>query len=167
MKPDPLALLRPIIEKVEDGILDLLKAGLPPRFLIEGFPDDPGDFDLAGIERAALVHYVGSKYRDAEAIGAGESNRMLHYGVHLYIRSTGEGDPARQDSYRTVEDVRLALQGQRIQGGALTIVSDELAEQDGGLWHWVVEVSIGVKAVAPRRQVRPMIKDFTRREATG
>jgi len=164
---DPLAMPASIVGKIEDGILGLLKDAMPPRFLIEGFPDDPGEFDLANIERAALVHYVGSKYRDAEAIETGESKRMLQYGVHLYIRSVGKGDPARQDSYRAVEDTRQALQGQRLQGGALTIVSDELAEQDGGLWHWVVEVSIGVKAVAPRRQVRPMIKAFSEKGAVA
>ena len=152
------------IETIEAAIVAHLKGKLGPAPRIEPFPDNPAAFDLASTERAVLVHYTGSRFEAAEGVGGGAQVRRPGFAVHVYVRSLrGEGG-----GYRLLEDVRLALQavpatGDPAAGQGLAIVRDELAEQDGGLWHWLLEVRALVRSV-PRRPVAPapMVTGFQR-----
>lgn len=155
---------RTVIEKIEAAIVEHLKGKLGTAPRIEPFPDDPSAFDLASTEQAVLVHYTGSRYDAAEGVGGGAQVRRPSFAVHVCVRSLrGEAG-----GYRLLEDARLALQampatGDTAAGHGLTIVRDELAEQSGGLWHWLLEVRALVRAV-PRPPVAPapMVTGFQR-----
>lgn len=151
-----------VVETIEAAIVAQLKAKLGPAPRIEPFPDDPAAFDLASTERAVLVHYTGSRFEAAEGVGGGAQVRRPSFAVHVYVRSLrGEGG-----GYRLLEDVRLALQampatGDPSAGQGLAIVRDELAEQHGGLWHWLLEVRALVRSVPRRPMVpAPMVTGF-------
>ena len=76
-----------IIERIEAGIVVLLKDGMPSAFYIAEFPDNPEDFDSARMKAAALVHYSGSNY----ALGANRSpqsqGRDMSFSIQLYLHS--------------------------------------------------------------------------------
>lgn len=147
-----------VVGAIEARILALLAAGLGTSWRIEPFPAEPEAFDLASAAHIALVHYTGSRYDRPEGLGGGGQVRRPVFAVHLYLRDLrGEGG-----SYRAIEDVRLALEGAPAVPGAggvgLEITRDELVEQSGGVWHWLVEVRALVRAVP--RPAPPRVTTF-------
>jgi hypothetical protein len=136
------------IEKIEEGIIDLLKCGgLNVDYRIEAFPADPDMFDLGETDRAALVQYSGSRYADPEAFGAAQM-RYPEFVIHLYLRSVGRPLRAPYE----IDLIRMALQNHCIEGSTLRILKDGLADQVGPLWHYVIEVAGSAIPAAPLHQ---------------
>lgn len=151
------------VELIQDGIVQLLKdGGLSSKYLIQAFPDDPDSFDMGSAEKAALVQYSGSRYAPPTGTGNAAQMRRPEFAIHVYLRSVGK--PVRAPF--EIEQVRLALQGQRIQGTELFAMRDGLIDEHQSLWRYVVEISCAAFPAVPlpRSAARPFISDFTKTE---
>lgn len=143
------------VEKIERGIVERLKVGgLSAEYLIQVFPDDPDAFDFGDAKKVALVQYSGSRYEVPDAIGAAQS-QAPEFAIHLYLRSVGK--PIRAPF--EIRNIRLALQGQVIEGAGLFITRDGLVEQDGAMWRYLIEINTTTILAAPLTQSRvsPML----------
>lgn len=149
-------------EKIEEGIVAALKdGGLSAKFLIRAFPERPEALDMSDVQKAALVQYTGSRYTAPENTGSRGQMRRAEFAVHLYLRQATSGGRG----LRELEQVRLVLQGQRIEGADLVILRDGLVDQDGDLWRYVIEVGCQLPAVPLNRAVpAPFLTDFPRTE---
>lgn len=145
------------LEKIEAGILDLLKQDLGSGYLIDLFPDQPGQFDMGQANKAALVQYTGSNYAAPDGTQSARQQRSAGFAIHLQLRTLGHA----MRGTREVEQVRLALQAARIQGAELRLVRDGIAEQDEHFWRYVIEIACSIPAV-PRPQTAPsaLMTDF-------
>jgi len=151
------------LEKIQIGLVAALKAGLDAKYLIDVFPDKPEQYDTGNAEKWALVQYTGSRYSDAEDAARSAQGRRAEFAVHLSLRAVGV--PLR--AAREIDQVRLALQGQKIEGALINVTRDGLLDQDGSLWRYVVEVACVLRAVPlQRRPVAPFITDFTKTEGS-
>ena len=66
---------------------------------------------------------------------------------------------------REVEQVRFALQGEKIQGAELFLIRDGLIDQDGALWRYVIELGCSIPAIPkPPGRPTPFITDFSKSE---
>lgn len=152
-----------LIERFENGIVDLLKLGLGSAFYIAPFPDNPKDFDPAKMEAASLVHYSGSKYA-ASANGQPTSQmRELQFSIQLYLHALRD----HRGGYQAIEATRKSLQNVSIEGATpFKMISDDLVERQSGKWVWEVKISCSMLAVAARlgRQAHSPLMTF---ENTG
>ena len=134
-----------IIERIEEGIVDLLKAGLPSAFYIASFPDDPRSFDSAKMEAAALVHFSGSQYGLDPNGRPTSQTRDLRFTIQLYLHSLRD----HLGGYRAIELSRKALQNRPVAGSTpIRMISEDLADQTNGQWTWQLDVACTVPAVA-------------------
>lgn len=134
-----------IIERIEEGIVDLLKAGLPSAFYIAPFPDNPKDFDSARMEAAALVHFSGSQYGLDQNGQPTSQPRDMKFTIQLYLHSLR----GHVGGYRAIELSRKALQNRPVAGSTpIRMISDDLADQTNGQWTWQLDVACTVPAVA-------------------
>ncbi|MGH1577708.1 Gp37 family protein [Planktotalea sp.] len=150
------------IEKIEEAIVGFLKqGGLSSKYLIQAFPEDPDEFDLGDAEKVALVQYTGSRYAAPEARGSGQM-RAPEFAIHLYLRSVGK--PIRAPF--EIDQIRLALQDQSVQGANLYVTRDGLVDQTGSLWRFLIEVACTpIPAVGlPRQRPAPFMTDFSKTE---
>lgn len=151
------------IEKIEDGLVAALKAGLSAKYLIDRFPDKPEQYDTGNAEKWALVQYTGSRYSEAEDSARSAQGRSAEFAIHLALRAVGV--PLR--AAREIDQVRLALQGLKIEGTIINVTRDGLLDQDGSLWRYVVEVACVLRAIPlQRRPFAPFITDFTNTEGS-
>lgn len=151
------------VEKIELGIVQLLKdGGLNARYLLDRFPARPDEFDLDNIDRAVLVQYTSSRYGAPEGHGSAQTRRPV-FALHIYLRAGVMGFRPLLE----VEAIRLAVQGQHVEGAELIIQRDALVDQNGDLWRYVIELTCGVPAV-PARAARPspFIEQFQPQGAT-
>ena len=147
------------LEKIEAGIVALLKGHLGSGYLIDLFPDDPDNFDMGKASKAALVQYLGSNYAAPDGTKSGWQQRSPGFAIHLHLRPLGH---ALRGS-REVEQVRVALQNEKIEGAELRLVRDGIAEQDENFWRYIVEVACTIPAVPrPRNAPAPLMNDFTK-----
>lgn len=147
---DPLIRKSPI-EKIEDAIVGFLKAGgLSSKYLITAFPDNPDEFDLGKAEKAALVQYTGSRYAAPEATGAAQL-RSPEFAIHLFLRSVGQPIRAPYE----IEQIRMAVQDQSVQGATLYVIKDGLVDQTGPLWRYMVEIACTPIPAVPLVRARP------------
>ena len=147
------------LEKVEATLVALLKDRLGSTYYVDHYPDSPASFDTSNMEKVALVQYSGSRYSEATGTGAGAQNRRADFAIHLQFDATG----AHLRGSREVEVVRLALQGQRIEGGDIQMLRDGLSDHDeaASVWKYLVEVGISLPAVAmPRRPIASFVTQF-------
>lgn len=147
------------IERIEDAIIERLKAELSGQVKVEAFPNDPAKFDFANLPAAALVHYVGSKYAQREGPVKTDQRRRPEFAIVLLARSLrGQGG-----AYTHLEDIRLAVQGDSFAGaGPAEIVRDELQGEQDGVWRWWVQIALPLPAVARHRDrpaplMRPVV----------
>lgn len=159
--PDTVVRKTPV-ELIQDAIVLFLKDGLSSRYLIQAFPDSPDSFDMGSAQKAALVQYSGSRYAQPTGPGNGAQMRRPEFAIHIYLRSVGE--PVRAPF--EIDQVRLALQGQRIQGVDLFVTRDGLIDEDQSLWRYLVEISCTPFPAVPlpHSAPRPFITDFTKTE---
>lgn len=149
------------IEQIESGIVQLLKdAGLNAKWLIETFPDNPDQYDMANVKLAALVQYAGSKYLPEEGHG-GAQPRLSTFAIHLYFRASTLGEDFRP--LYLLDEVRYAVQGCTVAGVALTVTRDGLVDQTGALWRYVLELTGSLPAI-PRAKPTPStyVTDFSK-----
>lgn len=151
------------IEKIQNGMVAALKAALGAKYLIDVFPDKPEHYDTGKAEKWALVQYTGSRYSSPEDSAASAQARRAEFAIHLSLRAVGV--PIRAP--REIDQVRLALQGQKIEGTIIHVTRDGLLDHEDSLWRYVVEVACALRAVPlQRRPVAPFITDFTNTEGT-
>lgn len=150
------------LEKIETGIVALLKEHLGSDYLIDVFPDRPGDFDMGRANKAALVQYTGSTYAAPDGTKSGWQQRSPGFAVHLQLRALGHG----LQGPREVEQVRFALQAAKIEGAELRLVRDGIADQDEDFWRYVIEVACTIPAVPrPHNAPAPLMTDFQKEGA--
>ncbi|WP_299773154.1 Gp37 family protein [uncultured Tateyamaria sp.] len=150
------------LEKIEAGIVALLKDNLGAGYLIDIFPDRPGDFDMGKANKAALVQYTGSTYAAPDGTKSGWQQRSPSFAVHLQLRTLGYA----MRGTREVEQVRFALQAANIEGAELRLVRDGIADQDEHFWRYVIEVACTIPAVPrPKHVPAPLMTDFQKEGA--
>lgn len=162
MSDDAALIRKSPIEKIEDAIVDFLKqGGLSSKYLIQAFPDDPDQFDLGEAEKVALVQYTGSRYSEPETRGTAQM-RAPEFAIHLYLRAVGKPVRAPYE----IDQIRLALQDQSVQGASLYVKQDGLVDQTGPLWRFVIEIGCTpIPAVGlPRHRPTPFMTDFNKTE---
>ena len=143
-----------IIERIEAGIVKLLKTGMPSAFYIAPFPDDPKAFDSAKMKAAALVHYSGSAYSTDPNGQPVSQPREMKFTIQLYLHSLRD----HQGGYGAIEAARKATQNISIEGATpFRMIADNLAEHAQGQWVWQLDLACAVPAVAVKtiREVRP------------
>ncbi len=162
MSADKPILQKTHIERIEDGIVRALEGGgLSSRYLIASFPDNPDEFDMSNVERAALVQYTGSRYEMPGSTGSGAQKRRAEFAIHLYLRRVSV--PVRAP--HEIDQIRLAVQGRHVEGTLLVVTRDGLVDQDGPLWRYVLEVICYLPAIPiPRERPAPFMSDFNKRE---
>lgn len=152
------------LEKIEVALVDLLKDRLGQTYYIDRFPDKPASFDTTNIEKLALVQYSGSTYSTSDGTGAGTQERRGTFAIHLQFDATG----SKVRGPYEIEMVRLALQGQRIEGSDIAMLRDGLTDHDeeNNLWKYLVEIGVTLPAVAtPRRRIAPFVTNFAQAES--
>lgn len=150
------------LEKIEAGIVAKLKAHLGAGYLIDVFPDRPGDFDMGTAQKAALVQYTGSNYAAPDGTQSGWQQRSAAFAIHLQLRTLGQ----TMRGTREVEQVRFALQDVKIEGATLRLVRDGIADQDENFWRYVIEVACTIPAVPrPRNAPAALMTDFSKEGA--
>ena len=134
-----------IIEKIESGIVALLKSGMGSAFYIMPFPDDPAKFDSAKMKAAALVHFSGSKYALLPNGRPASQARELRYTIQLYLHSLRD----HTGGYAAIEATRKALQNVPVEGSTpIRMIGEQLADHGEGQWVWQVDAACTVPAIA-------------------
>lgn len=136
------------LEKVEIAIVEALKSGVSGKVKVDAFPADVATYDFAGLDAAALVHYKGSNFQARESVASPNQNRRMNFSIVLLVRELR----GASGSYRALEDIRLALQGNSFEGaGPAEIVSDALLSEVQGQWRWEIVIGLNAPAVARQR----------------
>lgn len=138
-----------IIERVENALIAALKEGVSGQVKVESFPANTETYDFAGLRSALLVHYAASQY--SPRVGPADPNqkRRMNFALVLFARDLRGADGA----YRTLEDVRLAVQSVSFAGaGPAEIVRDGLASENQGQWKFEIVIGLNVPAVARDKQ---------------
>lgn len=149
------------LEKIQTGIIDLLKSGLSARYLIDGFPDDPSNYDMADASKIALIQYSGSRYAAPDGSIGNAQNRRPEFAIHLYLRRLG----GPLNGLGEIEKIRLCLQGQIIEGATLEMLRDGLVDQDDAHWRYLIEIGCEVPSVTRQRpRPSPIFTDFSKPE---
>lgn len=149
------------IEKIETVLVAHLKDRLDPDYFIDSFPDKLEGFDAGNMEKLVLVQYSGSQYSDAVGTGAGDQSRRAEFALHLQLKSNNQ--PVR--AARAIEKIRLALQGQRIEGCQINMIRDGLIDHDtdSGVWKYLIVIGLSMPAVAmPHQTIAPFISTFSK-----
>ncbi|MGR3760892.1 Gp37 family protein [Roseobacteraceae bacterium NS-SX3] len=144
------------LERVEAALVALIRERLGEDFYTDAFPESPRAFDGAKYPRLVLVQYMGSRYRDAAGGGTPVQTRQAEFAVHLQLASSGA--PVR--ALARLETLRLAIQGQRIEGKPVLLLRDALAghDEDAGTWKYILEAGIEIPAVGlPPNQITPAL----------
>lgn len=133
------------LERIEDALIKQLEEFVSKLVKIESYPGDPNTYDFAGLECAILVHYRGSKYKAVEEVGNSSQKRRVNFSLVLFSRTLRD----QTGIYQTLEDMRLAIQGQSFEGSsAVEIVSDALIREIKGQWQWEIVIGLNIPAVA-------------------
>ncbi len=156
-----------VITGLESKLVSQLKSFLPSPFFVDGFPDDPRDFDMSGYRAVCLVHYSGSRY--GKPSGQVQQSRELRFSLALYLYALhgGEEDD-RLGSYAAIELVRRAVQNIKLPGcKPFYLISDQLVGQQAGRWDWQVDIACEALAIAADHNIpRPKFPiNQTRQEA--
>lgn len=150
------------LEKIEAGIVATLKEHLGSDYLIDLFPDRPGEFDMGKATKAALVQYTGSSYAAPDGTRSGWQQRSPSFAIHLQLRTLGH----TMRGAREIEQIRFALQATRIEGAELRLVRDGIADQDNDFWRYVIEVACTIPAVPrPQNAPAPLMTNFQKEGA--
>lgn len=138
-----------IIERVETAIIDALKEGVSGSVKVESFPANTDTYDFAGLKTALLVHYAASQFSPRSGPVDPNQKRRMNFAIVLFARDLR----GARGAYRTLEDVRLAVQSQSFVGaGPAEIVRDGLVREDKGQWKFEIVIGLNVPAVARDRQ---------------
>ncbi|MBB4954393.1 hypothetical protein H4S14_004158 [Agrobacterium vitis] len=138
-----------VIEQVEDALLAVLMENVSGQCKVEVFPNDPAQYDFAGLPAALLIHYAGSRFAAAKGPANTTQTRAMEFSLVLLVRSLrGEGG-----AYAHLEDIRLAVQGRSFAGaGPATLIRDQLDQEKYGVWRWEIRTSLPIPAVARNYQ---------------
>jgi hypothetical protein len=146
-----LRTIRPasVIEQVEDALLTVMTENVSGQCKVEVFPNNPAQYDFAGLPAALLIHYAGSRFAPPKGPANTNQARAMEFSLVLLVRSLrGEGG-----AYDHLEDIRLAIQGRSFAGaGPATLTRDQLDEEKDGVWRWEIRVSLPIPAVARNYQ---------------
>ena len=78
-------------------------------------------FKLTHPVATIITHYIGSQF---------DNNRTITFGVYVVTRF-------REEAYRYLEAVRIALNGWQIEGaGKFCYQADEFVSEDQGIWQY-------------------------------
>lgn len=148
------------IEQAEAEIVETLKQSVDGSVKVQSFPSDITTFDFAGLKAAALIHYSGSNFMGRKGPANTAQAQRMNFSIVLLIRALkGVGG-----AYQTLEDIRLALQGESFNGaGPVEIVSDRLVSEVEGQWRFEITIGLDAPAVARERQAPASLM----RPATG
>lgn len=144
------------LERVQKALTDMIRDRLGEDFYVAEFPDNPAQFDGRNYARLVLVQYSGSRYGAPEDGRQGTQSRRSEFAVHLHLTSSGA--PVRP--LARLELLRRALQGQRLEGSRVELLTDGLADhiQDNGTWRYLLEVALNLPAVAmPQNHITPVL----------
>lgn len=100
------------VDALCDAAVERLKTRLPPRVIVEHFPDKPEQYDFEGYDAAALVIYDASRFDREGQLGAQGLRETLRLVVVLMVRSLRGSNGA----YELLHDIRTALHGQSLAG---------------------------------------------------
>lgn len=122
------------LERVELAIVEHLKGRLPNDVRIDVQPDDAENWDMAGANRAVLVHFGASR---PSATNRSAVSGPVSYAIIVLARSLR----GAAGGYNLIEACEQAIANTALPGcRAFTVVQSALQEQSGGLWRWVIEV---------------------------
>ena len=137
------------LERIEDALINQLKTFVSKLVKVESYPGDPNTYDFSGLECAILVHYRSSKYKASKDVGNNAQKRRVNFSLVLLSRTLRD----QTGIYQTLEDMRLAIQGQSFEGSdAVEIVSDDLIREIKGQWQWEIVIGLNLPAVARNYQ---------------
>lgn len=81
-------------------------------------------FKLTHPKATIITHYIGSEW---------DNNRTVFFGVYVVTRF-------REEAYRCLEAVRIALNGWQMDGmNKVIFEADEFASEDAGIWQYTLK----------------------------
>lgn len=129
LAPPPSAPLDALI----DAGLARLKETMPPRVIVDLFPDKPDEYDFEGYDAAALIIYEGSRFDQAGQRGAQGLVETVRVTVVLLVRSL----KGRSGATQLLANIRQALHGQSLAGSTgLRPLEAELDRESAGVFQY-------------------------------
>jgi Gp37 protein len=139
------------VDGVVDAAIALLGLKLPPRVIVERFPDKPADYDFEGHDAAVLVIYDGSKF---EPNGLREELRLV---AIILVRSLD----GQNGGYALIDEVRKALHDQSLAGATGTRpVEVQLEDEADGVFRWRVVFAANLMTAPGRSQRLSIPRSF-------
>jgi hypothetical protein len=138
-----------MIDAVCEAAVELLRAQISGRVIVDHFPDNPEQFDFEGYDAAALVLWNGDQFDAAGIRGEQGSRAAMQVSVVLLVRSLrGAGG-----AYELLEQIRLALQGESLAGStALRPLRRELERQDEQVFQYRFDFEAGLVTTGGARR---------------
>jgi hypothetical protein len=123
------------LEAAEVELVSVLKAAFP-TLEVAACPDDVANYRFTHRVGAILVHYRSSHFEPPKTMGTVVQDRLMEWGVHILARNLR----AHAGAYPHLDAVRACLTGHRLAAasGPLHPVSEGAAEEDRGVWHYVL-----------------------------
>lgn len=118
----------PILQSIRDHIEQKTTS-----FSIELFPDDLEHYNLTDQYGAVLVQYAGSKFESLDSTDIIQQRRKVLIAITVIARSQHDDTGALE----MLDQLRLAIVGFRPTNcTACSLVSEEFAGEDDGLWQY-------------------------------
>lgn len=118
----------PILQSIRDHIEQKTTS-----FSIELFPDDLEHYNLLDPFGAVLVQYAGSKFESLDSTDIIQQRRKVLIALTVIARSQHDDTGALE----MLDQLRLAIVGFRPTNcTACSLVSEEFAGEDNGLWQY-------------------------------
>lgn len=118
----------PILQSIRDHIEQKTTS-----FSIELFPDDLEHYNLLDPFGAVLVQYAGSKFESLDSTDIIQQRRKVLVALTVIARSQHDDTGALE----MLDQLRLAIVGFRPTNcTACSLVSEEFAGEDNGLWQY-------------------------------
>jgi Gp37 protein len=144
------------IETIETTVVSRLSAQIT-GIEIARFPDQPEAYRMTHRIGAALVRYEGAEYGKLIDSAAIVQERTLKFEVMVMMRDLGwslggTASGGTPGAYATIEAVRAALTGFRVQGCEKTYPLRERflkRDKQGGVWIYTITFAMRTIAVEP------------------
>ncbi|MFZ7276983.1 Gp37 family protein [Avibacterium endocarditidis] len=132
----------PILTSVQERLLEQLD-----RFTVELFPDDLKSYYVRDEYGTILVQYAGSKFEPQDSTDLVHQRRYVHIALTVIARSQHDDSGALD----VLDKVRLAIVGFRPTNcEPCTLISEEFAGEDEGLWQYQLIVQTSTWQVEQR-----------------
>lgn len=132
----------PILTSVQERLLEQLD-----RFTVELFPDDLKNYYVRDEYGTILVQYAGSKFESQGSTDLVHQRRYVHIALTVIARSQHDDSGALD----VLDKVRLAIVGFRPTNcEPCTLISEEFAGEDEGLWQYQLIVQTSTWQVEQR-----------------